>query len=60
MDDYKRLFLPRPMTNPCLYCTKDCKAKVDYKCDLFRIMYIIEWEQTVAFLKEKLRLKKEV
>ena len=48
------------MTDPCLYCPKDCESKEDYKCELFRIMYIIEWNETVTFLKERLGLKKGI
>ena len=58
--DYKRTYPPRPMTDPCLYCPKDCESKEDYKCELFRIMYIIEWNETVTFLKERLGLKKGI
>ena len=48
------------MTNPCLYCPKGCKAGEDYKCDVFRVMFIIEWNETVAFLRAQLGENKEV
>ena len=45
---------PRPMTNPCQYCGRSCAAADNYRCDIFRIMFQIEWEQTVTFLREKI------
>lgn len=53
-----RTYPPRPMTNPCLYCGRTCASSDNYRCDIFRIMFQIEWEQTVAFLREKMGLKK--
>ena len=59
VDDYKRPSRPMPMSNPCLYCTKNCVAKEDYKCDMFRVMFLQAWDETTAFLREKMGLKKE-
>lgn len=59
MDDYKRPNRPMPMSNPCLYCPKGCVSKEDYKCDLFRVMFQQAWDETTAFLREKMGLEKE-
>ena len=60
MEGYRKPNILRKMTNPCLYCPKGCKAGEDYKCDLFRVMFIIEWNETVAFLRAQLGENKEV
>lgn len=59
--DYRKSKAPGPMVNPCRYCPKEgrCKSAVNYKCDLFRVVFIQSWNDTTSFLKEKLGVKKE-
>ena len=52
VDDYKIPSSPMPMSNPCLYCTRNCVAKENYKCDMFRVMFLKAWDETVAFLRK--------
>ena len=48
--------IPRPMTDPCCRCPKadKCRSAETYKCDLFRVIFIRSWDETVAFLKAQL------
>ena len=53
--------IPRPMADPCHRCPKAtaCQSAETYKCDLFRVMFIRSWDETVAFLKKQLGIREE-
>ena len=53
--------IPRPMADPCRRCPKaaKCQSADTYKCDLFRVVFIRAWDETIAFLKEQLGKKED-
>ncbi len=53
---------PKPMADPCRLCPRaaQCRSADTYKCDLFRVLFVRAWDETVAFLKEQLRRKEGV
>ena len=53
--------IPRPMADPCRRCPRAsrCQSAETYKCDLFRVVFIRSWDETVAFLKAQLGIREE-
>ena len=53
--------IPRPMPDPCRRCPKagKCQSADTYKCDLFRVIFIRSWDETVAFLKAQLNKEEQ-
>ena len=48
---------PKPMADPCRQCPRmaQCRSSETYKCDLFRVLFVRSWDETVAFLKAQLK-----
>ena len=53
--------IPKPMPDPCRRCPKanGCASSDNYKCPLFRAVFIRSWDETVTFLRAMLTKKEE-